>query len=96
MKKLTLELDALRVDTFDTGEGGGRGTVRGRDYSEYWPCETEPYDDSVNYCSPSPTAAATCGSTCGSTCAGTCGCGATQNQWSCVHAVCLQTEPYVE
>jgi len=31
MRKLTLQLDHLRVDSFDTGEIGGRGTVRGND-----------------------------------------------------------------
>lgn len=97
MKKLRLDLDALRVDTFEAGDARGRGTVRGRGgLSDYFPCETEPYDDSINYCSPVPTAAATCNYTCGNTCGGTCGCGATQNQWSCNHVICTQTEPYVE
>lgn len=32
MKKLTLDLDSLRVDTFATDrEGGARGTVQGHD-----------------------------------------------------------------
>lgn len=33
MKKLTLDLHALRVETFDTssGDGAARGTVRGND-----------------------------------------------------------------
>ncbi|HSU16409.1 hypothetical protein [Longimicrobium sp.] len=32
MKKLTLELDALSVESFDTGaEAAGEGTVRGHD-----------------------------------------------------------------
>jgi hypothetical protein len=41
MKKLMLELDALAVDSFDTGgEAGSRGTVRGHDtrYTEF--CNT--------------------------------------------------------
>jgi hypothetical protein len=96
MEKLRLDLDDLRIESFEAGESAGRGTVRGRGYSEYRPCETEPYDDSINYCSPAPTAAATCAYTCGNSCGGTCGCGVTQGQWSCVHAVCTQTEPYVE
>lgn len=29
MRKLTLALDALCVESFDTGAGAGRGTVRG-------------------------------------------------------------------
>ena len=33
MKKLSLDVDALRVESFDTSAGGGaaRGTVRGND-----------------------------------------------------------------
>ncbi|HET7228822.1 MAG TPA: hypothetical protein VFJ16_02335 [Longimicrobium sp.] len=42
MKKLTLELDALAVDSFATGDSAdGRGTVRGHDtrYTEF--CNTK-------------------------------------------------------
>jgi hypothetical protein len=41
MKKLSLEIEALAVDTFTTGDAGaGRGTVRGHDtrYTEF--CNT--------------------------------------------------------
>ncbi len=31
MRKLTLQIDALTVDSFDTSEAKGRGTVRGHD-----------------------------------------------------------------
>jgi hypothetical protein len=31
MKKLTLEMDALRVESFETGEEARGGTVRGHD-----------------------------------------------------------------
>jgi hypothetical protein len=34
MKKLTLDIDKLRVESFDADAAGrGRGTVRGHDYS---------------------------------------------------------------
>lgn len=37
MRKLTLQVDALEVDSFDTGDAKGQGTVRGRDtaYTEW-------------------------------------------------------------
>ena len=31
MRKLTLQIDSLQVESFDTGGDGGRGTVRGND-----------------------------------------------------------------
>ena len=34
MRKLTLKLDELAVVSFDTGDGHGRGTVRGHDTVE--------------------------------------------------------------
>lgn len=52
MRKLRLELDALRVETFDTmSPGGARGTVNGRVYSE--PGNT--CADSCNECHPNYT-----------------------------------------
>lgn len=67
MRKLTLALDALRVESFDTGAGAGRGTVRGnfdaageigviRD-SDPWTCA----DDHVS-----------CGGSCDPTCNRSC------------------------
>jgi hypothetical protein len=55
MKKLTLDLDALTVEAFDTLPSGGRGTVAGRDaatgdytaledYSCYEDCTTRGED----------------------------------------------------
>jgi hypothetical protein len=37
MRKLTLDIDKLEVDSFDTGNAKGRGTVRGNDtiYTEW-------------------------------------------------------------
>ena len=44
MKKLKLEMDELRVESFDAGSGDGRGTVAGRDWSAEScdPCEPLP------------------------------------------------------
>ncbi|HEX2201786.1 MAG TPA: hypothetical protein VHG91_00735 [Longimicrobium sp.] len=81
MRKIKLQLDALRVETFDTGaEPELRGTVRGRHHTFEVGCG-EPVDDgTIVYC-PVPTAQATCGWTCGSTC--TCGCTQTRSAWTC-------------
>lgn len=38
MKKLELELDGLKVETFETGEAAGGGTVRGYDST----CSNQP------------------------------------------------------
>jgi hypothetical protein len=56
MKKLRLELDALRVETFDAGAGDGRGTVRGRE-SDPWTCAGDPES---------------CGGSCDASCTGGC------------------------
>jgi hypothetical protein len=66
MKKLTLDLDALEVDAFDTLPTGGRGTVAGRDaevgtytavedYSCYEDCTTRGEDLSCQPTCPSLT-----------------------------------------
>lgn len=59
MKKLTLRLDALKVESFGTDRGAGsRGTVRGHDTREtewcswYDPCET--LDTCANPCDLTP------------------------------------------
>jgi hypothetical protein len=75
MRKIRLELDTLRVETFDTGAGTlNRGTVHGRNHTFEIDCgENPPPEDSVFVC---PTAEATCNqSTCGYTCDHTCSCG---------------------
>ena len=38
MRKVKLEIDSLRVESFDAAPSGmaGRGTVRGHDYTEVW------------------------------------------------------------
>jgi len=90
MRKIRLELDALRVETFDTGAGTwNRGTVHGRNDTFEIGCgELPPPEDSVNVC---PTGAATCSQF---TCAYTCGCGGggtrTYEGWTCT---CPYTEP---
>lgn len=67
MRKLTLALDALCVESFDTGTGTGRGTVRGNSVdagevgviraSDPWTCA----DDHVS-----------CGGSCDPTCNRSC------------------------
>jgi hypothetical protein len=65
MRKLTLEIDNLDVQSFDTGADGDRGTVRGHDTGEL---ETEwctGYPDCLSeHC---PTPADTCNDSCGCT-----------------------------
>jgi hypothetical protein len=83
MKKLKLELDALTVESFEAGNGSGRGTVRGNNvtYDSCDPCYPIEPEDSINYCGPAPTAAGTCGGTCQGTCS--CGCWNTRVGWTC-------------
>lgn len=79
MKKLRLELDALRVESFDTAGGaGGRGTVQGHNvtYGESWDWPCEPVDsdytaDPAQCQTQAYTCAASCNGTCHS-CNGTC------------------------
>ena len=76
MKRLKLEIEELRVESFDAGVGDGRGTVRAHGYTEF--CDSEPFEDSINYCGTAVASCAgqyTCAYTCGNTCS--CGCGAT-------------------
>jgi hypothetical protein len=91
MKKLKLDLGALKVDTFDaTAPVELHGTVRGLDDSEgasfdYWCPSLWPTD----CCTADATCPASCNATCGASCGGTCG-------WSCPdHPTCGHTEPNV-
>jgi hypothetical protein len=60
MKKLTLSLDQLRVDSFDTSAAGGtRGTVRGEQCTCHTDCT----------CPGCPTCDYTCHESCYGTCA---------------------------
>jgi hypothetical protein len=83
MRKLKLEMDELRVETFEAGFAGGRGTVAGRGGTsdDFHPCEPVEPEDSINYCGPPPTSPATCGWTACYTCS--CGCTRTQAGWTC-------------
>jgi hypothetical protein len=85
MKKLKLEIDELRVESFDAGSGDGRGTVAGRNWTadSCDACAPVPIDDSVNYCGTQPVA--TCGATYCATCGATCSCGCwnTRAGWTC-------------
>ncbi|HVH11575.1 MAG TPA: hypothetical protein VM759_00915 [Longimicrobium sp.] len=80
MRKLTLDVDALCVESFDTGAGAGRGTVRGNvaevdsggvviRESDPWTCA----GDLVS-CGGScdPTCNRSCNGTCEISCNGTC------------------------
>jgi hypothetical protein len=71
MRKLTLRVDELQVDSFDTGRGGRRGTVRGNDTQVTEWCTG--YPDCISkkpYC-------ATPADTCYGSCECTNGCGTT-------------------
>lgn len=88
MKKLTLKLDSLRIESFELSptQRRGSGTVQAREYSDF-DCLgatgnkidplTRTYDQSCDVC-PLPTNASTCPftcrATCGATCGSTCGC----------------------
>jgi hypothetical protein len=93
MRKIRLELDALQVETFDTGAGTlNRGTIHGRNHTFEIDCGDPPPEDSVYVC-PVPTAAATCNQlTCAYTCGNTCSCGCTRTYggWTCT---CPDPEP---
>lgn len=67
MKKLTLDLDQLAVESFDTTRpaSGRQGTVQGNMYCCCCCC-------APCCCSPQPTADASCNGTCDASCGGTC------------------------
>jgi hypothetical protein len=70
MGKLTLKLDDLEVDSFDTGDGNRRsGTVRGHDTVETEWCTGYPY------CGVSKPQCRTPADTCYGTCGCSQGCG---------------------
>jgi hypothetical protein len=96
MRKLRLEIDELKVETFDAGGSDTGGTVRAHEDTNYGgPC-LDPFDDSINYCGTGQTYCGTCG---GSTCAGTCdySCGCYSLAYSTCNPVqCYTSEPYVE
>lgn len=63
-KKLTLKLDNLKVDSFETGEHGRNGTVRGHDTVETEWCTGYPDCISKPRCrTPNDTCYGTCGCT---------------------------------
>jgi hypothetical protein len=76
VRKLILDLDSLRVETFDTSPGarGHRGTVKG--YATDWNCPTHDVPTLQHSC-----IIATCGyscDTCGYSCDGGCTTGGTE------------------
>jgi hypothetical protein len=71
IKKLTLQLDALQVESFEVAPSGGeqRGTVKA--YATEWRCPTDDYNTMAHSC-----IIDTCGyscDTCDYSCEGTCG-----------------------
>ena len=88
MKKLKLDLDDLKVESFETTPevSNSRGTVVGYGFNTFGRCETfdlltcfEPCETNTCGHTCANTCANTCGSTCGNTCGATCGstCGST-------------------
>lgn len=72
MRKLTLDLDAIQVESFSTNAAAaGRGTVDARQGRETWTCTAAPQF--------------TCDATCPDTCANTCNCGSNVTCVSCMH-----------
>lgn len=96
MRKIRLDVDALRVESFDTGAGWpARGTVHGRHHTWEAGCGEPPPEDSIFVC-PAPTAALTCANTCGTcdvTCGSTCGCGGTYGAVTCNAYQCTEPDP---
>ena len=88
MKKLRLDLDAIRVDTFSTTRAEeGRGTVKGHVCCcGCCPCCCTGGNSCAGTCGTCLTACGTCQTDCG-TCATACGtcesCGTCPGQWSC-------------
>jgi hypothetical protein len=67
MRKLTLDIEKLEVDSFDTGEEGRNGTVRGHDTVETEWCTGYPYCLSRKCATPHDTCYGSCGCTEGCT-----------------------------
>lgn len=91
MKKLKLDLDDLRIDSFDTTPAFGerqRGTVVGAAPETYYGCNSE-----GETCDTCRTCNDTCWYTCGVSCGGTCNtcytnCGTCPGQWTCDVTCC--------
>jgi len=85
MKKMTLDLDSLSVESFDTAAGlAGRGTVRGLDS---WTEPQEPDTIAATCgCPPAGTGQTACGQ---ATCDATCFCAS--NQATCGEYSCWRT-----
>ncbi len=94
MRKIRLELDALHVETFDTGAGMWKGgTVQGRHHTFEYDCGEPMPEDSIWVC-PGPTDAATCNRfTCDWTCGNTCSCGCSYTCVGGYTCACPGTEP---
>lgn len=86
MRRLSLSLDALQVETFATGPepSSWRGTIRAHCETYSPDCPYLPPVEGGETCGPS------CGATCGATCALTCGCPTADP--SC-NVPCAPTEP---
>jgi hypothetical protein len=75
MKKLKLDLDTVRVDSFDTGDANGRGgTVRANSGASS-DCSLHP---------PQTCLGNTCWDSCGGSCDSLCGYNPTQAYWNTI------------
>jgi hypothetical protein len=91
--KLSLNLDDLTVDSFDTtGTQKAKGTVFGEQCTCYTQCTCPGCPTCANYATCDASCNGTCGGTCPATCAytcddascnGTCNCGATLAYTNC-------------
>jgi hypothetical protein len=77
MRKLTLNLDSLAVQSFETTpeDAAGRGTVLGRGIAVGYPAQTYPYGCPSPLCMDTPLASCdgSCGNSCYESCNGSCG-----------------------
>ncbi|HEU0052713.1 MAG TPA: hypothetical protein VFQ39_06035 [Longimicrobium sp.] len=100
MKKLKLEMDALRVESFDTrAEDGGGGTVRGlASYPEACDPPSDSQDPAIGTCGWNTCAGDTCWYSCGGSCncgTGNCGSGGCQ-PWTAGYTWCPQYPSCIE
>jgi hypothetical protein len=95
MKKLSLSVETLTVESFTTDAAGGpRGTVEGRSGTTYADESCNGTCNGTCYPASCMSCAITCDQTCG-TCGGTCAaytCGGNTCQGTCDYATCAQPE----
>ncbi|HEX6908873.1 MAG TPA: hypothetical protein VF142_00680 [Longimicrobium sp.] len=86
MRELTLDLDALCVESFHTGTGAGRGTVRGNQANALGVTrESDPWTGAGDPLSCGGSCDPTCEGTCDRSCNGTCAGGSRD---TCLYVTC--------